>query len=134
MSRQSTRTFISPANSDVRPESRCGKYTDVCSERLSKMFKSEIQFQHTVESAKASVEYGFQSGLLRLGKETKRCSEVDATVAQIIALRERLGLVQKDVDRIMGYKSNMTNITERGRRNIEATKLFLQRLERIAEM
>ena len=98
------------------------------------MFKSEIQFQHTVESAKASVEYGFQSGLLRLGKETKRCSEVDAIVDKIIALRERLGLGQKDVDRIMGYKSNMTNITERGRRNIEATKLFLQRLERIAEM
>ena len=132
MSRQSTRTFISPANSDIRPESRCGKYADVCSERLSKMFKSEIQFQHTVESARKAVEFGLKTGLIRRTAQAHDYrDELQELGKEIVSLRRSVGWSQHFTDRQFGYKSHRTSRFEAGYNSHESTKRFLEHLKKL---
>lgn len=132
MSRQSRNTIISPANADTRPESHCGKYAELCSERLSKMFKHEIQFQHTVESAKASVAYGFKTGLIRRTAQAHDYrDELQELAKEIVALRRSVGWTQHFTDLQFGYKSHRTSRFEAGYNSYESTKRFLEHLKKL---
>lgn len=127
MSRQSTRTFISPANADTSPESRCMAY-------LERKFNpdNKTESSHTLESAKKAVAFGLKTGLIRRTAQAHDYrDEIRETTRKIVALRHSVGWTQAFVDKQFGYKGKRTSRFEAGYQSYAATKRFLEHLERL---
>ena len=96
------------------------------------MFKNEIQFQHTIESAKASVEFGLKTGLIRRTAQAHDYrDELQELAKEIVLLRRSVGWTQHFTDLQFGYKSHRTSRFEAGYNSYESTKRFLEHLKKL---
>ena len=127
MSRQSTRTFISPANSDTSPESRCMAYLE---RKFNPDHKTESQ--HTLASAKKAVAFGLKTGLIRRTAQAHDYrDEIQELAKEIVALRRSVGWTQHFTDRQFGYRSHRTSRFEACYNSYESTKRFLEHLKKL---
>ena len=127
MSRQPTRTFISPANADTSPESRCMAY-------LERKFNPDhrTESSHTYESARKAAEFGFKSGLIRRTAQAHDYrDELQELAKEIVELRRSVGWSQHFTDLQFGYKSHRTSRFEACYNSYESTKRFLEHLKKL---
>ena len=129
MSRQSTRTFISPANADTSPESRCMAY-------LERKFNPDCKREssHTYESARKAAEFGRRAGLLRENPHPYDPRvEIMEITKKIVELRRAKGWTQERVDKLFGYRSKRTSRIEAGYQSLNGTRRFYEHLKRIID-
>ena len=129
MSGQSRHTIISPANSDIRPESRCMSY-------LERKFNPDrkTESSHTYESARKAAAFGRRAGLLRENPHPYDPRvEIMEITRQIVELRRAKGWTQERVDKLFGYRSKRTSRIEAGYQSLNGTRRFYEHLKRIID-